>query len=52
MKVYLLPNGNLLIPVRAQTGNVIGDGMKEITPSAPDYKKWLPFAVEEAPKSE
>lgn len=46
MKAFRLPNGNLLIPARAEdpkTG-VIGDGMVEITPDSPEYLGWVPYA--------
>lgn len=37
----LLPNGNLLIPVRAEGDDVVGDTWREITPADPDYEQWL-----------
>lgn len=37
-----LPNGNLLIPKRAESDDgMIGDGMIEIDPSHPDFEMWL-----------
>jgi hypothetical protein len=38
-----LPNGNLLIPSRAEGPGAIGDGKREITPADPEYADWLPF---------
>jgi len=35
-----LENGNIIIPVRAETGGVIGDYWKEITPEHKDYLSW------------
>ena len=45
MMAKRLKNGNLLIPIRAESsddkGNrVYGDGMVEIRPDDPDYKHW------------
>jgi hypothetical protein len=41
MKPERLPNGNLLIPKRAEGPNgIIGDGMIEITSDDPEYKEW------------
>jgi hypothetical protein len=36
----LLPNGNLLIPKRAESDGVLGDGMVEIAPEHPDFADW------------
>ena len=49
MEAIKLENGNLLIPKRAEDeeGKIIGDGMVEITPDDPDYKRWLPFVRDE-----
>ena len=49
MNAIKLSNGNLLIPKIAETGEVIGDGMIEITPKDKRYKEWLPFAIDETP---
>ncbi len=47
MRAIKLPNGNLLVPYRADDGHgLIGDAMIEIGPDHPDYKDWLPFAVD------
>ncbi len=44
MIVKKLPNGNLLVPKRAEgPDGIIGDGVEEIGPDNPDYEKWLPF---------
>jgi hypothetical protein len=40
---YRLPNGNLLVPRRAEAGGVVGDGMVEIGPDDPDYKTWADY---------
>ena len=43
-----LPNGNLLIPKRAEGPHrEIGDGAVEIGPDDPEYERWLPFASED-----
>lgn len=44
-KAKRLPNGNLLVPARAETedGNKIGDGVKEVSPGTPEYEAWLPY---------
>jgi hypothetical protein len=39
----MLPNGNLLVPMRAESDGVIGDGLVEITPEHPDYQHWLEY---------
>ena len=41
MKITKLDNGNLLVPIRVSTGESIGDALTEITPTHPDYQKWL-----------
>src|SRR4051812_6950176 len=43
MKMQRLPNGNLLIPVTCEYGDVIGDGREEIAPDDPRYAEWVPF---------
>ncbi len=47
MNAIRLSNGNLLIPLRAEseTGG-IGDGMVEVEPGTPEYEEWEPFAEE------
>ena len=39
----ILPNGNLLVPMRAEGEGVIGDGLVEISPGHPDYERWLEY---------
>lgn len=47
MDAIKLPNGNLLIPMRAESDDgVVGDGMVEVEPGTEEYEEWLPFAVE------
>ena len=41
MRARLLPNGHLLIPVRAESEGVIGDAAVEIGPDHPDYQRYL-----------
>ena len=51
MQAFLLPNGRLLIPRRAEgPGGLIGDGMVEIGPEDPTFAQWLPFASVNLPK--
>ena len=54
VKATRLPNGNLLIPARAESddGTVIGDGMIEIGPEHPDFAAWSAGAVEREPVPE
>ena len=42
MEAERLPNGNILIPIRAvdEESGIIGDAMIEIDPSHPDFKEW------------
>jgi hypothetical protein len=41
MNVKRLPNGNLLVPMRAEGPNgIIGDGAVEIGPDHPSYASW------------
>jgi hypothetical protein len=42
MRVEKLPNGNLIVPCRAEgPGGIIGDGVEEIGPDHPDYESWI-----------
>lgn len=41
MEAKKLENGNLLVPIRAESEGIIGDSMVEIGPDHPDYKVWL-----------
>ncbi len=52
MQARKLPNGNLLVPMRAVSadGNLLGDGMVEIGPSNPEYKNWLKDAERPNPE--
>ena len=43
MRAIRLPNGNLLIPVKADDPEE-GDGVAEIGPAHPDYPKWFLFS--------
>lgn len=44
MSAIKLPNGNLLIPVRAESDDgIIGDAMLEIDESNPLYTEWLQY---------
>jgi hypothetical protein len=44
-----LPNGDLLVPVRAESEDgTLGDALAAIGPSHPDYAAWLPFVRGEA----
>jgi len=47
MRAIKLPNGNLLIPAAATTGEVRGDGMYEASKDSEEYKQWLPYAVDD-----
>ena len=47
-RAKLLDNGNLLIPVRAESENgIIGDSLKEVEPDSKEFKDWLPFLSDE-----
>ena len=45
--VKRLPNGNLLVPVRAESddGTIVGDAWVEIGPDHPEYASWLKDAL-------
>jgi hypothetical protein len=44
-----LPNGDLLVPVRAESEDgVLGDALAVLDPNHPDYAAWLPFVRGEA----
>lgn len=50
MKPHLLPSGNLLVPVRLHAlDGTVGDGMKEIDSSDPEFASWM-AEVEVAPE--
>ena len=47
MKAVLLPNGNLLVPRRAEAEGstvMIGDGLVEVAPGTPDYEEWMRYS--------
>jgi hypothetical protein len=48
MNAYQLRNGNLVIPIRAESDGVLGDALVVIGSAHPDYEKWLRF-VQPAP---
>jgi len=39
MTSYLLKNNNLVIPYRAESDGIIGDGLLLISPAHPDYAR-------------
>lgn len=41
MNAYRLKSGNLLVPRRAETDGVLGDGVVEVGPDDPDYHAWM-----------
>lgn len=44
MKPIRLPNGNLLVPIRAEgPDGMIGDAMVEVKPGTPEYERWAPY---------
>jgi len=48
MEAERLPNGNLLVPARAEAEDgTIGDGMMEIGPEHPDFERWQEFVEPE-----
>lgn len=53
MKAMRLPNGNLLVPARAEgdDGTIIGDAMVEVQPGSPEYERWAPYAEDSGPES-
>lgn len=46
IKSIRLPNGNLVIPSRAEH-NRKEFAWREVAPGTSDYKRWLPVAVDE-----
>ncbi len=44
VRAFKLDNGNLLVPMRAETDGIIGDGMVEVAPGSPEYEKWISLA--------
>ncbi len=52
MIVRVLPNGNLLVPVRLEgEDGTIGDATAEIGPDSPDFQNWVKWMKHEAGKS-
>lgn len=41
------PYGDLMVPVRAESDGVIGDGMARVSPGDPLYEAWLPHVDDE-----
>lgn len=52
MSAYLLANGNLVIPIRAESNGAIGDAMIVIGPTHPDYQRWHAEALTATPEVE
>ena len=52
MNAFLLANGNLVVPKRAESDGVIGDAMTVIGPAHPDYPKWRDFVQPATPEIE
>ena len=45
-RVERLPNGHLLVPMRAESDDgIVGDALVEISPEHPDWPAWAPYAV-------
>lgn len=40
MQPQRLPSGNLLVPMRAEDGDVVGHGMIEVEPGSALYKRY------------
>jgi hypothetical protein len=43
VKPVKLPNGNYLVPMRAESQGVIGDSMVELPPDNPDVIRYLEY---------
>jgi hypothetical protein len=41
MRPRLTETGTLLVPRRAESNGVVGDGMVEIGPDDPEYARWV-----------
>ncbi len=42
----MLPNGNLLVPFRAEgPGGIVGDGVREIGSDDPEYARWMEWRM-------
>jgi hypothetical protein len=46
MNAYKLPNGNLLVPVRAESKGIVGDSMREVEPGSELFEQWKKWAVD------
>lgn len=44
MNIYILPNKNLLVPSGIADKNTLSDGLQEVEPNTPLYKKWMTWA--------
>jgi hypothetical protein len=45
MRPRWLPNGHLLVPVRAESPQGhLGDAWREVAPGAPEFEEWAPYA--------
>ncbi|GLY78572.1 hypothetical protein [Actinoallomurus iriomotensis] len=40
MRATRNPDGTLTVPMRAETGGIIGDALVTIGPDHPDYEAW------------
>lgn len=52
MIAYVLSNGNMVVPNRAESDGIIGDGMIVISQNNPLFQKWLPYARPATPEIE
>ncbi len=43
MKAYALPDGRLVVPRRAESDGVRGDGMAVVETGDPDYRLWMDY---------
>ena len=43
MDAYRLPNGNLLVPKRAEGEGALCDGMVEAAPGSAEYEEWAAY---------
>ena len=46
MYCFKLKDGSILIPVRSETEGVVGDSLKRITKSDPNYDDWAKESVQ------
>lgn len=44
-----LPNGSLVVPKRAESNGIIGDGAVILKPGDPEYDEWDRFMASQAP---